>query len=265
MKPSAHVAWMRRLQQFSPMIVATAVIANAPSLMFAIAGGMTTFVLTHWAARRVNQRWFESLSQDLFQRLNEAEDTRALAAPLDDINELYRAAGVPDDDLGFVITNSYGLLMGERWGEARIALTAIDRDKITDPMTLAIVENNLAWAMAHDHAAAPAEQLAQQALDRLRELPHTETTRSLTASCLGTLGIARCLADDCEEAIEPISQAIAQGGSHRSQQIRWFYLGLALDTLGRTAEAIDAWTRSLEHLPETRYGHRAADRLARLA
>lgn len=264
MKPRTHVAWMRRLQRFAPLIAGTAMIANAPSAFAAIVGGMSMYVVTRWATRAISQRWWQALVIERHEQLDAAHDVRALQAPLDDLAELYAAAGVPSSDVGLAIMNTYGLLIAERFAEARVALAAIDLEQLDDARTRALVENNLAWAMAHDHAAAPAERLAQQALDRLRDVEQSPNARRLVASCLGTLGVAHTLAGDHEAAIEPITQALSHGGSPRSQQIRWFYLGLAFEGLGRTAEAIDAWTNSTSLLPETRYGLRAADRLARL-
>jgi tetratricopeptide (TPR) repeat protein len=116
----------------------------------------------------------------------------------------------------------------------------------------AIVENALAWAMAHDGDAAAAVPIAEAAVAGGGALSETER-----ALCVGTLGIALARADRPTEALVQLEKALGMGGTPRAQAIRAFYVGEALRALGKAEEARAAYARCIRELPASKWATRA--------
>src|SRR5262249_12874546 len=122
-------------------------------------------------------------------------------------------------------------------GEARAAYESVLALAQT-PAQRAILRNNIAYSIALEGDGA-------LAAERMRELiaerpPLTEQNLAL---CYGTLGIALVVAKEPEGAKQQLEEAIAMGGTSRSQAIRFYYLGDALRALGRLDEARGAYAK----------------------
>jgi tetratricopeptide (TPR) repeat protein len=143
-------------------------------------------------------------------------------------------------------------LIEERWSEARAGMLAIDRTRYT-VQPLATLDNNVAWCLAHEGRAEEAIVLVRSAID------HTD--ESMLGNCLGTLGAAQQLAGQPNEALIALDRALSKAATPYEQAIRQFYRGESLRALGRTDEALQAYSESARVAPRTPFGKRAQARL----
>jgi len=154
-----------------------------------------------------------------------------------------------------------GQLSREEEDHARAAkvLEAIDPQTLPPDMVPLLI-NNLAWCRALLGDGDEAVALATKALEMAEQakLP-------LLPYCLGTLGAAQVLSGRPGDAVSTLERALALGkGDAYAQPIRLFFLGEALDALGRTDEAKQAWQRAIQENPKSPHAGRARERLGTL-
>lgn len=155
----------------------------------------------------------------------------------------------------FASTEAFVLAEAGRFRECRAALSRVDLRRQSPSSHLL---NNCAYALALSGEPERAARLAEHAL---AVAPPSSTAR-VRACFLGTLGVARVLAGDCEAGAAMLEQVLAAGGSARHQATRAYYLGEAFRQLSRVHEARAAYARAVREAPWSRDGRRARQRLA---
>lgn len=260
MNVRSHARLMHSVQYAMPMLVSSGLylLSTTPGagLFAALVGGLTAW----WATRRVSEAWwYELFSERHQQLLAAAGDAPRLRPILDELGEMYALSRVPPDAY-LRLQTAYVLLEEERFAAARAEIGEVDVEAITEPYYLLLLENNLAWAMAHDGSPRQAVLLVERSLERLRT-SQDPRLRPLVGYCLGTLGAALVQDGQPAPAVDALQAAIETGGEDRLQVIRCYYLGVALEALDRRAEAIDAWSRAAALQPDSPWGRRAIDKL----
>jgi tetratricopeptide (TPR) repeat protein len=191
------------------------------------------------------------------QRAVEAEDC---AAAENELDKLVRKAKGAQATAVFASIRASIPLLDERFGEGRARLAALDVE-LLPPMLRAAYDNDVAWAMAHDGAAAEALPLAERAVATAKP----EAFAELAAATVGTLGVVQLKTGRAAEARATLERALALGGSKRMMATRAFYLGEALRELGQSDEAATSYDRAVRTMPEGVYGKKARAALAALA
>jgi tetratricopeptide (TPR) repeat protein len=206
------------------------------------------------AGRAVAGRAFARLGATMSaERFDEAH------AILDDLRGVYARAPSALELLR--VQESTLLVLEGRFGDAIRLFDSIDRRKIRKEV-LPWLLNNLAWALARAGDGPRAIAVARESIEASGEAGEfASPTDDLRACQLGTLGAALVVAGQPSDALDPLGQALARGGSPRLQASRGFYLGEALHALGREDEARDAWKRAADACPEHDLGRRARHRL----
>jgi tetratricopeptide (TPR) repeat protein len=154
---------------------------------------------------------------------------------------------------GYERSEAWVLMLEERWQDAYDFLS---RAELPSGRTEARARelNERAWCLAQLGRATEAIPLANEALAAGDE--------HLRPYARGTLGTALHLAGNHEEATRCLEKALAEPGPQaRAQAARAYYLGEALQALGRTAEACVAYQRAIDEAAFSRYAQRAAERL----
>lgn len=154
----------------------------------------------------------------------------------------------PADD-AVAINRAVLLTVEDRWDEACEALLAIDRAPLSE-LRRVLLDNNIAWSLAHADRADEAVSLARSAVSHA-------TDPMLLAACLGTLGAALHISGHPTEGLASLREAIALGGRVGLQATRHFYVGECLRALGRTDEAVRAYTEATRLAPKSQFGRRA--------
>jgi hypothetical protein len=144
------------------------------------------------------------------------------------------------------------MLFEENFAEVRASVAeALQRPASARQRT--DLTNVLAWAMAHDGAAAAAIPIAEAALAEGSGVSPSER-----ALLRGTLGVAFVLANRPADAIPALEEAIEAAGPARAVPSRAYYLGEAFRALGRTEEARAAYTRCIHAQSRGRWATRAS-------
>jgi tetratricopeptide (TPR) repeat protein len=141
----------------------------------------------------------------------------------------------------------------ERWHDAYALLRRVDRERLP-AAARAVHDNTTAWCLAHAGAGAEAVTLAEAALAAADD--------QLRPYCQGTLGIALFYDGRFADAARALERAIEHGGPAWAQAVRYHYLGEARAAISRFDEARSAWERAVAAAPRSRWGRRAAERLA---
>jgi tetratricopeptide (TPR) repeat protein len=209
------------------------------------------------------QRFVGWRAQQLHTLLVETTDPDEREAALAKLRALYAAENILPPHPMYVQLESTHLLIEERFAELRALLENVDRRNVGWPEWHIEVDVKLAAAVENE-APMEAELHAQRALDNLRGLRPNDRRRALMGSALAALGGARLEAGDPGAALGLLLQSLEHDTSRRGQQSRWFRIGLAHAALGARAEAIDAWNRASEALPNSPLGRRALEHLARM-
>jgi tetratricopeptide (TPR) repeat protein len=225
------------------------------ALAFAALGVTGVYVAIPWAVlsarlyRRVSKLFVQRANQRLL-RAAESEDTAGLRAAIDDFSSAVPAAHAA---VFRAIYEVLPLLAEDRFREARTRYDQIDRARLPDWLR-ATFDNNHAWLLAHTGDAERAVELA-------RGLVASSPRQPLLPFALGTLGASLTLAGRHAEAIQALERSLALGGTARSQAIRRYYLGEALNGLHRFEEAHAAYEACAA--VASRYQARARERAAR--
>lgn len=131
------------------------------------------------------------------------------------------------------------LLARKQWALGRDALAKVNPKALNGAYGI-VLRNNLAYATARSGDPATAIPMAESALAEAKE---TDAS-AIVPSVKGTLGIALTLDGRHEEALPLLEEAVRAGGEARSQNERLYWLGHAYRALGRSDDAVDAFTRS---------------------
>ena len=122
--------------------------------------------------------------------------------------------------------------------------------------------NNLAWALARSGQGARAVAVARESIESAGDAgPRPFFKDDLRACQLGTLGAALVVAGQPADALDPLEQALARGGTPQQRAARDFYRGEALQALGRHDDARSAWKRAVETCAKCEVGELARERL----
>jgi tetratricopeptide (TPR) repeat protein len=150
-------------------------------------------------------------------------------------------------------------LIEDRWADAVKLLQSVNRARFRPDEAL-YLDNNIAWALAHDGRAGEAMALAKRALEGAYLI-----APRLVPYCHGTLGVAQLKSGDAHAAVASLKESLrAPFALKNAQVIREYYLGEALLALGRLDEAVPALERA-SRWPELRWSARARARLGELA
>jgi tetratricopeptide (TPR) repeat protein len=152
------------------------------------------------------------------------------------------------------------LVLQGRFADARRILESIDRRHIRKPLLPALL-NNLAWSLVQTGDGARAVAIVRESMETVAVDAAPEHIDDLRSCQLGTLGAALVVAGEPSEAIDPLEQAYARGGTPHHQCARAFYLGEAFHALGRQDEARGAWERAAAACSTDAFGVRARERL----
>jgi tetratricopeptide (TPR) repeat protein len=200
-----------------------------------------------WQWRRLRKLW----TAERF------DDVRALLAEL---RFLY--AGSRSSREVIAHYEATALSIGGRHAEALALFESIDR-RFLPARTLPWLLNNLAWTLTLMGNGERAVATARESSDASAAAGDTAATEEDLRACqLGTLGAALTVAGRAEEAVGPLEQALARGGTPRQQAARAFFLGEAFHALGRRDDATSAWQRAVVDGPATELGRRARERLS---
>jgi tetratricopeptide (TPR) repeat protein len=151
------------------------------------------------------------------------------------------------------------LLLRERnYEAARVVLRRVDRRRL-GPTAKAHVACNLATAT--QRAGHPDEVIAL-VTDTLRELPDIGAEER--AGLLGAHGMAEIDAGRYDAAIRLLEESLALGGKPVNRARHEYSLGVALENVGRHAEAHAAYDRAHEAHPSSRGAADAAARLRQM-
>jgi tetratricopeptide (TPR) repeat protein len=194
------------------------------------------------------------------RRLEEAMDRCDVVAAQKVLDQIARVMGSPGGNTrgGAIVALNRAVLLQlqDRWAEARKALLAIDRALLTGPQR-AILDNNLAWCLAHEGRGEEAVELARAALARAK--------RVKVPSCLGTLGAALLAAGKSTEALTYLQDAIRRGGRNRDQATRLYHVGECQRALGRPDLAEQAYAEAVRLAPQSQFARHARERLSELS
>lgn len=210
--------------------------------------------LQRWVNRLIGRRAFVRL-----RALLEGERYAEAHAHLADLRRVYAHSASALE----LLRVHEGSVLGyeRRYADAVRLYESIDRRKLSKE-TLPWLLHNLAMCLARLGDGARAVAAARDSIeqsgaagDRMR------WGDDLRACQLGVLGTALFVDGKPSEAVGPLEQALARGGTPRQQAGRSFYLGEALHTLGREDEARAAWKRAAGACPGDELASRAAERL----
>jgi tetratricopeptide (TPR) repeat protein len=235
------------------LIAAGIALMNGWGLMLAVLGAavIAGVARTQLPAWLLHARW---------KRLSiacELEDLRRARALVEKIAAMRLA---PQAHWACLIMRASLASFEERYREARDILEAIESKDLV--LLLRINrDNGLAWAMAHDGAAAEAIPIAERAVAALTP----KMPASFASSCIGTRGVAELEAGRLGEARETLERALAVGGGPRLIASGAFYLGETLVALGHLDEAAEAYEKASRAMPEGRYGLKARAAFASIA
>ncbi|MBL8956618.1 MAG: tetratricopeptide repeat protein [Myxococcaceae bacterium] len=139
-----------------------------------------------------------------------------------------------------------------RYAEARTLLEGLLESQFVGPM-LPSVQNNLAWALMHLGITKRALELSALAL---KAGPNVGYFR-------GTYAIGVYLDGRAAEAVPLIEGVLAgfAGDGAVTQAIRAYYLGEALEVVGRRDDARVAYERALREAPQSRWAEAAKVKL----
>jgi tetratricopeptide (TPR) repeat protein len=154
------------------------------------------------------------------------------------------------------------LIREGRYAEAARVHGAIDGARLHVGLVSTML-NNYAWCLALAGDGPRAVAMARQSIAAGSASPNAPE-RFRTCQ-LGTLGAALVVAGKPSEAIEPLEKALAAGGSPSETAARAFFLGEALQLLGRDDEAKDAWKHGVDAAADDEFGKRSQARLERSA
>ncbi len=235
-------------------------IALLPGVSWLVWAALLPFVLlgTYRTARTAERIVVARARRDLERAIDEgrAEDARAM---LLDFRQAY--AGARPTLTLLDVAEASILLVERRHVDAVRLLESVDRGALTG-VQRAAVTNNLAWALVLLGEGERALGEARASLEEMESLEgRSAAFDDLRASQLGTLGAALVVAGKPEEAIAPLEQSIARGGTPKQQGQRAFHLGEALDALGRAEDAEREWERAERLAAGTELAERAAHRL----
>lgn len=216
-------------------------------------------VVTLWAKKKVTSFFVRGAFRRLGRLADAGKFDRAHAL-LAEIHPFYVGSKANLEWLR--VQESSILLREHRYGEAATLLESVDR-KALSPGWVPFLLNNLAWSLAHTDRAARAILVARESMEASTGAgDRPVTTEDLRGYQLGTLGTSLTLAGQHEDAIPLLEQALARGGRPTAQAARAFYLGEALQGLGRHADARVAWKRASDADPKNDFARRARARLA---
>ncbi len=240
------------------IFVATRELPMAQAWLVAIVvlGGVQP--LLRRANRRIATRAFRRLGTLIVERRH--GDAHAHLA---DLRRVYAGS---KGALELLRVHEGSVLMYEgRYAEAIRLLESVDRARL-QASAVPWLLNNLAWALARVGVGGRAVEAARESIDANARAGDRATSNDDLRTCqLGTLGAALVVAGKPDEAVEPLEQALARGGTAAQQARRGFYLGEALRALGREDEARAAWKRAAEAAPDDELGAAAGEKLEHAA
>jgi tetratricopeptide (TPR) repeat protein len=237
-----------RLARVLPWVVAvgallTLGILGASSVgLVCVVLGVPLLAYAPHAGRRAVQ-WIVQRDFVRLNRLLEAEQFDAALALARELREAYAGSNRATESIRVHEATILCALGNHR--EAVALFDSIDRRHFTTQQA-AWMLNNLAWALARAGAGPRAVSIAHESIEALGKAPDAPLSQEDLRACqLGTLGAALVVAGNADEAVAPLEQALARGGSARQQAARAFYLGEALNALGQMAGAREAWRRAV--------------------
>ena len=219
------------------------------------AANLAVALLIFGAAYVVNQLVLTRQLQRRFAAAFERADPDAADLVLEEVAEMWPRNRKM---LAYVEANrAVVLMLRERWDEA----VAVARRSAAGEMTsahAALLQNNLAWALAHAGALDEAGGLAQRALDGAR----TEVVR---AAAQGTLGAIWALKGDADRALALLDAAVGSAlGGGAAMSARHYYRGVALESKRSAADALRAYEAARAAAPQSQFGRKASARIAQL-
>ncbi len=144
-----------------------------------------------------------------------------------------------------------------KYAEARTLLEWLLESEFATPIR-STVQNNLAWALMHLGITKRALELSSQAVR------DGEASRDSGIGFFrGTYAIGLYLDGRAAEAVPKIERVLAEHAADgpEAQAIRAYYLGEALEQLGRKEEAVAAYQRSAREAPGSRWAEQARAKL----
>ena len=243
---------------YAACAAAVFVLAERESLPLAWFAAIFLFAGTRPTLRATNR----FIARRAFVRVRDLVETArfdAAHAHLADLRRVYAGSAGALELLR--VHEATVLVYQKRVPEAIPLFESIDRRRIQKHAVPWLL-NNLAWALVQAGEGARAVTTARESIEAsgsAGDRPALAT--DLRGAQLGTLGAALVVAGSADEAVEPLEQALARGGTPRQMTARAFYLGEAHQALGHHDEARVAWKRATEASPEDELAGRARERL----
>jgi tetratricopeptide (TPR) repeat protein len=201
----------------------------------------------HWMWRRAGRRHVAAFEREDVDAALRTLDTMVVRRP----SPAFRA--------WLAFERASVSMLHDRWHEAVVALRAVDRDALSEPLRQDL-DNNLAWALAHDGAEDEAVALARTVVERARA--DASVPVDARAAYIGTLGVALVRRGAPAPGLELLREALALGGTPRMQAMRYLFVGDAQRALGREDAEREAYLECIRAAPSSRSARAAAERLS---